>query len=55
MSSHATDLSVYAKSSSSSSYCLLVELKLCNVITRIGGKTGGLRENWGPQPRTVPV
>ena len=30
---------------------LLVELKLGNMITCIGGKTGGLGENWGaPQP-----
>ena len=37
-------------------HCLLIEIKLCNVI--IGGKTGGLGENWGCprlKPRTAPV
>jgi len=38
-------------------YCLLIELKLYNVVTCIGGKTGGWDENWGappPQPRNAP-
>jgi len=29
-------------------HCRLIELKLCNLITCIGGKTGGLGANWGP-------
>ena len=34
---------------------ILIELKLCNVITCIGGKTGGdVGENWGPGPRPQP-
>ena len=37
----------------------VAEIKLCNAITCIGGKTGGPGENWGlpparPQLRTVP-
>ena len=40
-------------------HCLLIELKLGNVITRIGGKTWELWENWvhglpQPQPRNTP-
>ena len=34
-------------------HCLLIELKPCNVITCIGGKTGGCTPP-RPQPRTAP-
>ena len=31
-------------------YYLLIDLKLYNMITCIGGKTGGWDENWGAPP-----
>ena len=41
-------LANYAAVMSVQGHCRLIELKLCNLITCIGGKTGGLGANWGP-------